>query len=311
MNIPHLNGEQDAQALVKICVFAAFADGEKSEAERESIRSIAEDLGISDPAAAVRDVLMRRTSLSDACAALQTRDERLLAYEFAFGICEAGGEITSAEKEFLQELRTALELNTTEEATLREEVDSVALVPVTSREEASAPTEQPPDNSGMILKYAILNGALELLPDTIATMAIIPMQLKMVYRIGKSHGVELDRSHIKEFLATAGLGMGSQVVEGFARGVMRSLGKKFAGKLGGRIASQSTGSALTFASTYAIGQLAEHYYASGRKIDPAALRGEFDSLRNRAQELHGKYLPQIQEQARSLNPTSILALLRQ
>ena len=40
----------------------------------------------------------------------------------------------------------------------------------------------------MMLKYVILNGALELLPQPIATMAIIPLQMKMVYRIGGVHG---------------------------------------------------------------------------------------------------------------------------
>lgn len=64
-----------------------------------------------------------------------------------------------------------------------------------------------------------------------ATLAIIPMQMKMVYRIGKSHGAELDRCSIVAFLATAGVGMGSQIVEGFARKIMKGFGKKMMGGL--------------------------------------------------------------------------------
>ena len=45
----------------------------------------------------------------------------------------------------------------------------------------------------VILNYAILNGALELLPDSLASMAIISLQMKMMYRIGKSYGFDLDR----------------------------------------------------------------------------------------------------------------------
>ena len=71
----------------------------------------------------------------------------------------------------------------------------------------SAQTEAELDKS--ILNYSILNGALELLPQSMASMAIIPLQMKMVYRIGKSYGYELDRGHIKDFLATAGIGMAS------------------------------------------------------------------------------------------------------
>ena len=52
-----------------------------------------------------------------------------------------------------------------------------------------------------ILNYALLNGALELLPQSWASMAIIPLQIKMVYGIGQAHGVALDQGHIKEFIA--------------------------------------------------------------------------------------------------------------
>ena len=76
----------------------------------------------------------------------------------------------------------------------------------------------------MILRYAILDGALQLLPETLATMAIIPLQMKMVWRIGKAHGHDLDRASIKEFLATAGIGLGSQMVEGFARKLIGGFG---------------------------------------------------------------------------------------
>ncbi len=57
---------------------------------------------------------------------------------------------------------------------------------------------------------AILNGALELLPDSLATMAIIPLQMRLVYRIGQSYGYELDQGHVRDFLATAGVGLTSQ-----------------------------------------------------------------------------------------------------
>ena len=44
-------------------------------------------------------------------------------------------------------------------------------------------------------------------------MAIIPLQIKMVYGIGKTHGYELDQGHIRELLATLGVGLTSQYLE--------------------------------------------------------------------------------------------------
>ena len=136
------------------------------------------------------------------------------------------------------------------------------------------------------------------------------MQMKMVYRIGKAHGVELDRSNIKDFLATAGIGLGSQMVEGFARKLMGSLGSKIGGKTVGRVADQIAGSALSFASTYAIGHVAQRYYAGGSKLSAPDLKKLIGPLQTQARELHTRYLPEIQERAKTLDSAAIFSLVR-
>jgi hypothetical protein len=120
----------------------------------------------------------------------------------------------------------------------------------------------------------------------------------------------LDRSSIKEFLATAGIGFGSQVIEGFARKLVGGFGRKLGGKLAGRIANEATGSAFSFASTYAIGHLAVKYYAGGRKLGGAEMKALYAPLSQQAGELHAKYLPDIQQRAKSLDPAAILDLVR-
>jgi uncharacterized protein (DUF697 family)/tellurite resistance protein len=296
-------GSQDA--LLAICLFAAFADGEKSAAEREEIRRLAEEIGSPNLAALSRQILMQKLSLDSVVAGLASQQDRLLAYEMALGICEAGGSVSAEEQEFLSSLRSHLGLGAGESRAMEEEVASVALVPIPETTEPS-PT---PGNDGMILKYAILNGALELLPESLATMAIVPLQMKMVFRIGKSHGVELGTSNIKEFLATAGLGLGSQMVEGFARKLMRGVGKKLGGKLAGKAADQITGSAFSFATTYAIGHVAEKYYSSGNRLDSAGLKSLFTALQGQAKDMHKKYLPEIQARASTLDRSAILSMV--
>ena len=195
-----------------------------------------------------------------------------------------------------------------EEATtsVNEQVDSVALAPLAAAQDEAIST----DSSGMILKYSILNGALELLPQTMATVVIIPMQMKMVYRIGKANGVELDRSNIKDFLATAGIGLGSQMVEGFARKMVGKFGRKLGGKTVGKVADQVTGSAMSFASTYAIGHVAQRYYSGGRNLTAPDMKKLIAPFQSQARELHTKYLPEIQERAKTLDAASILSLVR-
>ena len=306
MNIPGTETTSTNDSLIAICLFAAYCDGDKSDVEREQIGRMAEELETGNLAPISRQILMGKLPIDTAIAELQTREDRMLAYEMARGICEASGSISSDEQTFLTELKSKLGLAQADITSIDEEVDSLALSPIDS----AMPQTLAPENSGMILKYAILNGALELLPETLATMAIIPMQMKMVYRIGKSHGVEMDRSTIKEFLATAGLGFGSQIVEGFARKLVRGFGKKLAGKTTSRIAEQITGSAFSFAATYAIGHIAEKYHASGRTLAAPEIKSLYQSLSTQAKELHTKHLPEIQQRAKSLNPAAILSMVR-
>ena len=305
MNIPENLAQNTDQALLSICLFAAFCDGVQSESEREEIARLSQEMGFGDPALISRRILTGRLELSGGVSALGNANERMLAYEMALGVCESDGSLTDGEKKFLEELQTQLGLSAAEAP---KQTTALSVYPVAPANNPQ-PVASAVDNGGTILKYAILNGALELLPDTLATMAIIPLQMKMVHGIARSRGVELDRSSIKEFLAVAGLGLGSQVVEGFARKLMRGIGKKVAGKLAGKAADQVTGSAFSFASTYALGQLAERYYQGGRRLDSTSARELFGSLQAQARDLHTRYLPQIQEKAKSIQPASILQMV--
>lgn len=303
MTIPSPLTDAQEEALVAICLFAAFADGQKSDRETTEVGRFADGFQENLSTDVSQKILTGRLNLNDAAAALAEADHRRAGYEMAVGVCEADGEITTAERAFLDDLQARFGLTPAEAAAEEKAVSEVALAPV------GTPAAEP-DNQGLVLRYAIVNGALELLPDTMATLAIIPLQMKMVYRIGKSHGVTLDTGHIKEFLATAGIGMTSQVVEGFARKFAKQLAKKFANKTVQKIADQATGTAFSFASTYALGVMADKYYAGGRTMLPDQMREGFQSLLASAREKYTSLLPQIQERAKTLDSGKIVSLLK-
>lgn len=300
----------EAEAQLAIALAAALADGEKQDAERSAIMELAEELEFANPAQATRKLLRQSDDLAAACAALPTPAAKQLAYEMALAVCQASGDVSPTENSFLSALRHQLGLGAAASARAEEEVRAI-LPPALPESQAPAPSAgSGVDNAPMILRYAILNGALELLPETLATMAILPLQMKMVYRIGQSHGFALDRGHIRELLATAGLGLGSQMLEGFARNLLGKLGRSLGGKPVGRLAQQAAGSATSFAATYAIGHLADRYYGSGRRLDTAALKAGFSELQKNALELHRRYLPEIQHQAQTLQPGQILQMVQ-
>jgi uncharacterized protein (DUF697 family) len=163
----------------------------------------------------------------------------------------------------------------------------------------------------MILNAAILNGALEIMPHTLATMAIVPLQMRLVYNVGRQYGYELDRGHIKDFLATVGVGLTSQVFEGYAQRLIRNLARPLAGGLLGRLAGQAAGSAFGFATTYALGQVAKRYYAGGRTLDAAQLKEVFNSMLQEARLRQGGYSAAIADKARQVNVAELLPLVRQ
>jgi uncharacterized protein (DUF697 family) len=175
---------------------------------------------------------------------------------------------------------------------------------------AAVPSVSAAELDKSILNYSIVNGALELLPQSWASMAIIPLQVKMVYGIGKSHGVELDQGHIKEFIAAAGVGLTSQYLEQFGRKLLGGLLGKVAGKTIGKLGSAATGMAFSFATTYALGQVARRYYGGGRTMSTAMLRDTFQNLLEPAKQMQAQYLPQIRRQAESLDMGRVLAMVR-
>jgi uncharacterized protein (DUF697 family) len=254
----------------------------------------------------------------------------------AVAVCDADGRCSDAERRFLDTLRVSLGLDADESATVVAEADrladfelaaaptAIAMTPVmtTTMTTTAAPSTSSPSTTrdvaanvaaeidASILKYAILNGALELLPQGLATMAIVPLQMKMVYGVGKSYGVSLDRGHIKEFIATIGVGMTSQVVENFARDLLGGLAKKFLGKTAGKVVKTATGAAMSFATTYALGQVAKQYYAGGRKLSSVDLRALFSREVERAKGLYTQHRPEIEQSARTLDAKQVLAMVR-
>ena len=323
-----MNTEQQ-KAVLTLCLMAALADGGKDAREREALQRIAARLTAAsgNPDAfnvqqMYQDVIFGRASIDALAAALTEPDQQRLAYEMAVHVIDADGSQTDAERAFLNMLRDKLGLTEAEAAALSRDADALAaaaMIPATALAATAAATavtastlsaadEAEMDKS--ILNASILNGALELLPQSWATMAIIPLQTRLVYRIGQRYGYQLDSGHIKEFLATVGVGLASQYLEQAGRKLLGGLLGKLAGGLVGGLARGATGVAFSFASTYALGQLAKRYYGGGRTMSTDVLKQTFEELMAPAKALQTQYLPQIQEKARSVNMTDVMAMIK-
>jgi uncharacterized protein (DUF697 family) len=291
----------------------------------------------------VQDVLMKRVTLASVLPALLSEESRHLAYEMAVCVCDADGAQSPAEQAFLSDLRQGLGLEVLSADGFSQQAEAIAAAPLAEASASGvAPVVVPaaaaagaaaaswPGATGaavpavnvdaaaldkQILDASIMNGALELLPESLSTMAIIPLQMRLVYQIGKAHGYELDSGHVKDFIATAGVGLTSQYLEQAGRkllgGLLRRVGG--GGLIGGVLSGvgrQAVSSGMSFAATYALGHVARRYYAGGRMLSAQMLKDTYTSVVQQAQGLYSQHLPAIQERARTLDAGKVMAMVR-
>jgi len=334
---------KERDAVAALCLMAAFADGRSNDHERDRLRSVFAALDADFSPERYERVLLGQVSVEAEADRIASPAVRTLAYEMAVAICDADGSADAAEQDFLKRLRAALDLD----ADAADEIDATGeallMLPLDDRAEAGAPWQAedevaPPlspfavtpqgqvavadvdpdaELNAMILRYAVLAGGLELLPQKVATLAVVPMQTKMVYRIGLRYGHRLDARHVKELLGTVGLGLTAQVVETYARGLFGGLAQATLGTaLGGKkkkkrakkakkVAAAAAGSAFAFAATFALGHVAKAYYGGGRRLSPDALRTHFDQLLGQGRALYETHRPAIEERARTIDLSTL------
>src|SRR5690606_22361832 len=108
--------QDEIRATLPLCLLASFADGEKHVREREQIRQVAQglagDQAINLPGL-YQDVLLRRVQLEDVLGRLSGTEARQLAYEMAVCVCDADGQTSAKEEDFLAQVRQAWNMGNT------------------------------------------------------------------------------------------------------------------------------------------------------------------------------------------------------
>jgi uncharacterized protein (DUF697 family) len=308
----------------------------KDERERAAVKRVAEALGPDagfDLPGLYRDVLLARPELAQVAAGLQSDGARQLAYEMAVGVCDADGSQGPAEREFLQRLAAALGISSASAATTSSQADAIAeavdaeqapqsgaaggaavgaaAAGATAGTLTGRPSIPDAEMEKLIINASVTNAALELLPETLASMAIIPLQVRLVYRIGKSYGYPMDSSNAKDFIATLGVGLTGQYLEQFGRKLLGGLLGGVGGGLGRTLGRQAASSGMSFATTYALGRVAQRYYAGGRTLDTAALKQTFTDLLGEARSLAPRYRDAIEQKAATIDTRSLASLVKQ
>ena len=316
--------DENREPIATIALIAALADGTRSAEEEQQLNQLTEAIGGSNFDAIARQVLSGQVKLEEVAGKLTNDESRRQAYEMAVLVCHADGTANEKEQAFLANLKRVLKVD----ATALNELDAAAAglavapitgpPPVTGSSPAAGPAASPADRdaaiSDMIMKNAMLAGALEIFPQNLASLAIVPLQLRLVYRIGGDFGQKLDVNQVKDLAGAVGIGAAAQVMEGVARRMIGGLAKGLFGRILGGAAGGAAGAAagvgLTFASTYALGHAAKQYYAQGRTLSRDDLKALFTKLRGEAGTIYPKVEAEIKQQSASLNLSAIIGKLK-
>jgi uncharacterized protein (DUF697 family) len=293
----------DHVSLIAISILAARADGSVDSAEQRAVDAVVARMGNPDVTSLVQQVAAGQLRVGDLASRLSDDEARRVAYESALTVINADGSANAAEQVFLDELRTALGFSDADVADATRMAGAMAQAPVAAAHPGEPPAGQVDE---FILQQAILTGAIEILPDRLANIAVLPLQLRMVYQIGQRHGQKLDVNQVKDLAATLGLGAAAQSLEGL---VMRLVGGLAGGLLGGIVGGATriaAGAVITFTATYALGHVAEQYYAQGRRLSADDLRALFARFQDEAKTIYPRVQNQIQRQAGTLNLQSLL-----
>jgi uncharacterized protein (DUF697 family)/tellurite resistance protein len=285
---------------------AALADGAATAEERARLAGLASELGVPDFDALAGRVSLGGLQAAGVAASLSDDEARRTAYETAVAICNADGAAGAAEMRFLAELRGALGL---EPGELEAEAAALAGAPVATAPEAFSGTPASPAGlDELILRQAMLTGALELLPDKLANVAIIPLQLRLVYQVGQAHGQQLDANQVKDLAGTFGIGAAAQVAETAVRKLFGGLARGVFGRALGGTTGLAAGAAVSFGTTYALGHVAKQYYAQGRRLTADDLRALFARFQAEAKALFPSVQQQVEAQARTVDVKQLLGL---
>ena len=302
----------DAEIIISIAAQAAVVDGNRNDLELAQVTAAAVRLGLANAEAVVQQAAAAPEDVRALAASLSSDEARRAAYEIAVAVCNADGVAGVKEVAFLQQLSSALGTGVT-----TAEVSAIASVAALTGQvqpppapATALPQPQPGELDAMILDQAILTAALEVLPDRLSNMAILPLQLRLVYQIGQRHGQQLDVGQVKDLAATFGLGAAAQLMESLVR---KTFGRLSGGLLGGMLGGatgMAAGATVSFAATYALGHAASQYYAQNRTLSQADMKALFARFQVEAETLFPKVQDRVNAVARGTNLQSVLGSLR-
>ncbi len=250
--------EKEALAGLKLLVAVAKADGALSYEEKSILEEALK--GAKFAGGATSQSLIEGDYDVDALVREVASQE---ARDATFGACiamaYANRECLPQEQAILDKIEKAWSVPKDKKGLLgrvfKEARDTVWFTPI---EATADPRRRTAEVNEDVLKYSILSGVLGLNPIPLVSIAtdltVVALQAKMFRDIGQHWGRETSKENVKQVIAGLGVGSGARIAVNNLVKFVPGVGSFFA-------------ASTNFASTWALGQVANQYWESGGKAD--------------------------------------------
>jgi uncharacterized protein (DUF697 family) len=255
-------------------VCMARADGVLKADERFAIEDALAGARLPD-GVTLDDLLYEKHDPAQLAATITSPDVRDYTYASVFSIAYCDRELAEPEQRLLDLLRSAWQISPEDERALVKalEIGSVAANP----DEALPPTARSRETrkqefDTLLARACIVSGLTGAIPiPLVPDLLVVPMQVKLVHSVAGLFGRTMDKQTVQLMFETLGVGVGARIG-------ITALCKLVPGW------GSLVGGASSFASTYALGQVAYMYLEKEEATGSAS----FEDFKNEYREQRAK-----------------------
>jgi uncharacterized protein (DUF697 family)/tellurite resistance protein len=283
---------KEATACLRALVAVAKADGKITADERATLSSA---LSVLPASGDLEPYLDETVELETVLAEITTPHVREQLWQSAYTMIHADGTATPAEDALVAKMRTAFAIDEAKVSATKRFMDEAKDTVLPSNIEAIAdPARRQKEIDQDVLKYSVLSAVLGAFPVpgiAIATdLAVVALQLKLVRDIGQYWDHKVDKAAAKSLLAGLGLGTGARIAVSNLAKLVPVWGSAF-------------GATSAFATTWALGKIANRYFESGQKTDVAQLRNEMKAMEKEGKQAYAQQKDVIEAKRKASEAT--------
>ncbi|HVK73372.1 MAG TPA: DUF533 domain-containing protein [Kofleriaceae bacterium] len=267
----------ECRACLRALVAVAKADGTITAEERESLAAALDTL---PDAGELQPFLDEKIDFDKVLAEVTSAEARDQLWLSAYSMIHADGTATPSEQALLDKLRATFGIDDAKVTSTKRLLDEAkdTLLPSNIEPIADA-ARRGKEIDQDVLKYSVMSAVLGAFPVpgiAIATdLAIVALQVKLVRDIGQYWGHKVDKEAAKTLLAGLGLGTGARIAVSNLAKLVPVWGSAF-------------GATSAFATTWALGRIANRYFEAGAKDDVGQLKKDLKAMQKVGKEAYAQ-----------------------